>query len=420
LTYADLLQKIPVGYSSYVVFMVAPIIDNDKEMLMIRVICKRLCFVLVIGVMTYGQVVAGQAEKKLLSTGTELAAENSYAENIPENKWSLSAGILYRRFDHVSFNSGMNSSLTAMSGSLSGSGDHEYDDGYVRMDPGTSINGDTWYWGYTDAGQVSGDSIWFHSDLGVEQSSSVDDSVSSGDWSEDGISEPALYIEAERLMYIDESVALGIVLNVMYSSLSVSDEHSTFSASRNVTQYHVTISDRYDLDGMIPPSAPYSGSYDGPGPLLEATPDEHIEHRTPLRSGTEMKNMIREKLDADLWTIGLGMSAVRDAGAFSFSIEGGPSMNVVQTDASYDEWLTGGASGTESTIREWHDSAAETEIVFGMFGQIEISWNFTERLQVGLVGRYDWLETINGTVGPSDYEIDLKGYSGGIALERFF
>jgi hypothetical protein len=209
----------------------------------------------------------------------------------------------------------------------------------------------------------------------------------------------------------------GVVVNVSMSSLDASDSHSTFHAEQHVTQYYVSESDRYNLDGMIPPGAPYSGTYDGPGPLLEENPDEHIETRIPLRSGTTTQNLIHEELIVDLWTLGVGLSATKEARGYTFSFEAGPTINVIATEASHDEWLISNRNGTASPVAEWHDSSSETELMFGMFGQFVFNlFDLSDSVQVGLVGRYDWVETITGAVGPSNYEVDLKGVSGGITL----
>ena len=40
---------------------------------------------------------------------------------------------------------------------------HDYDDGYVRVDVSTNAGGLTWYWGYDNSSQVPGDGyIYFH------------------------------------------------------------------------------------------------------------------------------------------------------------------------------------------------------------------------------------------------------------------
>ena len=52
-------------------------------------------------------------------------------------------------------------------GPITGYADRDYVDGFVYMDPGTAdpetdVVGLTWYWGYDDPGQYSGDSVQFH------------------------------------------------------------------------------------------------------------------------------------------------------------------------------------------------------------------------------------------------------------------
>src|SRR2546425_7401386 len=40
---------------------------------------------------------------------------------------------------------------------------HFYDDGYVRVDESGNYGGQTWYWGYDRASQISGNNLPFHS-----------------------------------------------------------------------------------------------------------------------------------------------------------------------------------------------------------------------------------------------------------------
>jgi hypothetical protein len=387
--------------------------------------CIRIFTLFMIAMTISESVVFGEMAGQGLPTGAESFEKDIGEVSVRRKCWRISAGALYREFDSISFDSGMNSSLTALSQGIAAKGaaigsefsDREYDDGYVRMDPGTGVNGDTWYWGYADSDQVSGDSIWFHSDLGIDLSTGVDVSISSGNWNKGNLSAPTYFVEAERIFRHRETMDFGVVVNVSMSSIDASDSHSTFHAEQHVTQYYVSESDRYNLDGMIPPGAPYSGTYGGPGPLLEENPDEHIETRIPLRSGTTTQNLIHEELIVDLWTLGVGLSATKEARGYTFSFEAGPTINVIATEASHDEWLISNRNGTASPVAEWHDSSSETELMFGMFGQFVFNlFDLSDSVQVGLVGRYDWVETITGAVGPSNYEVDLKGVSGGITL----
>ncbi len=90
-------------------------------------------------------------------------------------EYSLSAGPAWRRSGTLNFTGGSLSG-SAFIPSFVGSnvlivppigpateiGDRFYDDGYVRTDPSTAIDGYTGYWGYQNATQVAGDNLAMH------------------------------------------------------------------------------------------------------------------------------------------------------------------------------------------------------------------------------------------------------------------
>jgi len=407
---------------------------------------NRIVLLLMISSILTGLQVKGRTDDKVSKSSAESMAKDAVwmgesadgvaTESVkivmPEYRWRLSAGMLLRRFDRISFRSGMRSSAVAIprrfprdlsvNYNIPGPGDghanHAYDNGFVNLDPGTASDGDTWNWGYTDASQVSGNSIWFQSDLGIEQSTRMESlSRTGGEWHEDHIDVPALFIEAARCFQQVAGVTLGVVCNVMYSEIDINDTHSNFSATQHFSQDSVSISDRYDLLGMIPPAAPYSGTYDGPGPLLGNVPAEQVVSHTLLNNQTATYvNQVHEDLDVELLTIGVGLSAAREVDRMAFSGVAGLALNVVKTKATYDERLIGSQNDVTFSVAEWHESETETEFLMGLFGQVSLSIAFTERLHLGVIGRYDWMETIAGSVGPSEYEITLKGFSGGVML----
>jgi hypothetical protein len=346
---------------------------------------------------------------------------------VPEYRWRFSGGIMYRRFDRISFKSGMRSSSSVIPARFPGTQSNlsvappcagvVYDNGYVLPDAGTPFNGDTWFWGYTDASQIDGGNLTFQRDMGTEQFSGMDSHSSAYGWSEEDIDEPALYLEAERRIGSAGGVVFGIVVNVIYSTLSVDDSHSSFTAEQEFSRYSVTHRDSYALDGVVPPPAPYSGTYDGPGPLLHISPaDSTTSHsQTDYRHAT-YANRICENMDVDIFTVGMGLAAAREVGRFAVSLGAGPTLNVVASDAAYDEWLNGSENGASFAVDEWHETASDTDLLLGVFGQAALDFALTDHLRIGLVGRYDWMDTIDGMVGPSTYEISLKGFSGSLLL----
>ena len=62
--------------------------------------------------------------------------------------------------------------------------------------------------------------------------------------------------------------------------------------------------------------------------------------------------------------------------------------------------LVGSRNGAPaSVLKEWRDTADETETLFGCFVQADAGLRITRRLELGLFGRYDWLGNITCDVG---------------------
>src|SRR5688572_29764695 len=87
-------------------------------------------------------------------------------------EWTLSAGPSARNIGTLKINAasrsaafglpslvGSEAMVTPPVGDPDSPADRFYEDGYVRQDAGTALDGSTWYWGYESASQVQGDNL---------------------------------------------------------------------------------------------------------------------------------------------------------------------------------------------------------------------------------------------------------------------
>jgi len=146
-----------------------------------------------------------------------------------------------------------------------------YDDGFVHTDSSGNAGGQTWNWGYKNAGQVQGNSVVMHS-----SSASVNGSMDRTDDPQAGFD----------LAY---GRNLGTVLGGKWG-LQAAFDFTTVSIhdSRPLTGTGTTISDAYSLGGVTAPGAPYTGSFNGPGALLNDAPNRTTAAETVLM--TKSKN----------------------------------------------------------------------------------------------------------------------------------
>lgn len=143
----------------------------------------------------------------------------------------------------------------------------DYDDGFVGVDISGNAGGLTWNWGYDDASQYDASgtgTIAFNQTGVIDGSGSVDDREDFN---------PGFEVVYEYLLdpgevsFFGKQIAVQPSLRASFGYVHI-DIESNGIAGVDLTR----LTDTYALNGVIPPSAPYTGSFAGPGPLLSDTP----------------------------------------------------------------------------------------------------------------------------------------------------
>lgn len=364
-------------------------------------------------------------------------------ETAPASRWAfrLGLGAAYRGLGDIGFDTGSHSHAALLPvphsrawGGLGGAGpadafaDRTYLDGFVFLDdntarPGSFLPGTTAYWGYENASQVQNGSLHFNG--GASASTAASQSFRSrepGHFTDDldGAS-PVLQFDA--VYDLAQNLKLGGSLGFMFGSFDTAHSLSTFQASQTLRTFAWSLSDEYDLQGVIPPSAPYSGTYDHPGtsPLIDNLPARRQIGSHP--AGTETVsyfNQIHESLDLETYTFSFGPTTEWHRGRFRLAGGLGFAATVAHWDADFQETLYRQRGGRRETVARWQDSASDTEILGGFYLQGAVGIEITPRWGLSFFGRYDWTETLRGSVGPSDFHADLTGYTLGAQLTFTF
>ncbi len=171
-------------------------------------------------------------------------------------------------------------------------GQGNYADGFVRGSISTN-SPYTWNWGYSNASQVQGNTLQLSRFDAAPRVGAVD----GGSQSAFG-GELRAGFEALRFEMFERDIRFGLEAGYSFSSISASGSGSVTRTS----SYSTAI---YSLIGpggqpIIPPGAPYSGTFDGPGPLIPVAP---ISQSTLVGTGTSVVDL---GLDADLHTLKFG------------------------------------------------------------------------------------------------------------------
>ena len=280
-------------------------------------------------------------------------------------------------------------------GPLGGGQNYNYDDGFVRVDSSGNIGDQTSYWSYDNDSQfdpADGGSI----NLSITNSSG-NAGASDDNQAESGIEFFAYYdMGAVTFPALKERNATwGFRGGLHYAHVDTGNS-STLSSKA------VTVTDRFDLNGVIPPLAPFTGSFNGPGPLISDSPD-----RTTGAGSTAFVDGSRD-LDVHLTTLNFGSYLeVPISGKFHMTLEGGVSMGFAAGSYDYQSSTSIDGLGTKSGSGGDSDLSLLPGLYVGMSGiyQLNGSW------AIQAAGRYQYLDSL---------ELESNGSSATLSFDSAF
>ncbi|MCG2661704.1 MAG: hypothetical protein L6437_15840 [Kiritimatiellae bacterium] len=361
----------------------------------------------------------------------KLAAVKS--KKLDPDQWRVAVAMLCRRIGIQSFRTmgsysagypigakSSNARWAGPAGGLNDAGNHVYDDGYVGTDNYTDLDSGTWNWGYDSGGQVNGNQIEFAGVDQVWREASRQTTATDVQSSDDAASRGALMVEMGRYLakigFVDYGLSLGLSRAQTFEASA--GGINTFNDRQWSATYENRVVDAYDITGLgiTPDSVPYRGNPTDKGPVINATPMSRRDMGSALVSSDSYRayNSISESLDMDLSTLSLGMSIKGNYRRVYVVGSTGPTLNMLETDATYEETLyESNNGGSRQVLKYWSDSSSGTECLFGYYVQAEVGVRIYRELHLGVFGRYDWLENVLGNVGPSSYEVNPSGGSMG-------
>lgn len=308
------------------------------------------------------------------------------------NGWSLapSVGLNIR----TTFKSlGGFTTQTAVGAAIGGV-DHNYDDGFNRMDTNVGLPGDTWNWGFSNVSQTPP----FDNTVRMNSSSSAADltSQSGSDY------KLGLEVRYRRQIGVLENLRWGIEGVFSWHDLSAEENHSLAGTVTRIT-------DTYSLNNN-PIPAPFTGTAGGPGPLISDIPA-----RTPtvIPSGAVVTG--QSKLDAALFAIKLGPQVEwrpSPASRWGLTLNAGLAAAIANSEFTFSESVTipsmgpglqPGVSATQTRA----GSGSTAEVLLGGYAGLSASYKFTDRLSLIGAGQYQNLGTFSQTVAGKKAEIEL-------------
>ena len=187
----------------------------------------------------------------------------------------------------------------------------------------------------------------------------------------------------------------GLEAAVNYMNFSFKDP-SAFSA--NVSR----LTDVYPFTpGTTPPTAPYQGSFNGPGFVLGSTP---VSSTTALIPGGATI-VDQRNFDADIWGFRLGPYAEYPLGQnVDLWFSGGLAVALVDGSASWKETasLAGGGTMVGS------GGGSDFGLLWGGYLSAKVSWQLSERWSAEGGVQYQYLGTYEHNFGGQVMQLDLS------------
>jgi hypothetical protein len=378
----------------------------------------------------------------LLSTSTLFAGSPALPDKSPapatpaqSGSWRFSAGFMHRSLGGFDWNPGTHSGPSLITigpgsntagtdaiGPADAFADRTYADGFVFRDGGTVANGgDTWFWGYNNASQVSGDAISFHGGNGTAATVTETSNTESGAFSKD-IDGNSPFVQLEWIKPLNESVNIGLQGAFSFLSTGASRTFSTFTGNKSRTDFGITYADTYSLGGGIVPQAPYAGTLQGPGFLISNIPMNRVASQSASGGETASAfNSIHTDFDLKLYSLSFGPVMEYHRGPLAVQASAGLTINIADWDVNQKESLlvsrNGGPAAAESN---WRDHDGGTDVKPGFFLQAAVSRQLNAQWSINVLGRYDVVGDVEVKAGPSSGSADLSGWSVGASVEFRF
>jgi hypothetical protein len=275
----------------------------------------------------------------------------------------------------------MNAGTPAPAAPSAGSAvDRKYNDGFVNVDSSHNAGAQTWNWGYQNASQVAGDTLLMHS-------------ASMSTVTTDGRNDdPNLGFEASFVRDLGHESwgRWGVKLAFGYTAM---DFHSSDPMSANAQ----LITDTYQLHGVKPPVAPYSGSFGGPGAVIGSSPTRSV-------SASDVAITGNRSLDATLYDLRLGPTLDLDiVKGLSLEVGGGLAVGIVDSTFAFSETTTTSAGSSLSSA-----SVHDTGVQIGAYAEAGLAYRLCTVASVFAGAQFQYLGDFNQNVAGRSVQLDLS------------
>lgn len=354
--------------------------------------------------------------------------------------WSLSAGPAYRHLEGTRYRGSSRSQFLRLPsfvgedtlfvppiGPGGAIGERSYDNGFVNTDGATEVDGTTWNWGYAQDSQVVENDLVFNA-TGFEsiRSDHFDQNKASRDSKDYDEVRPHIQLNFQSNRVTSNGLRWGFGIAVNETPADHDVRFSNYNQLQVRDDYRIDWTDSYDLQGITPPLAPYSGSYDGPGPIIDNIPSDRDSVATLINTGTaRFTNSVSASFHGALFTFSGGPTLSYEREKFTLRAGVGATVSILDWRGSQRETVlltetSGGDTTRVTKFRDWRDHESGVKLIPGLFAQADAIWHYHESWFLSGFARVDAAHAPKLDVGASSFEFDPSGYTVGLQIGLSF
>lgn len=296
----------------------------------------------------------------------------------------------------LQFGRNIKSSFRGVGGSLNSSFNNvsgQYDNGYVLTDISGNAGNQTWNWGYASASQVNA----ANNTVSFDRTTASPNGAPTAGTGESGPT-PGFQLDYDRELATKAEwhhlrFGLNAAVNFLPISINSSDSLSV-TATRQTDVYSYT-------PGTTPPGAPYQGSFQGPGFVINVPPTS----TTTVFANSAIAS--RDSFDASLWGFNVGPYVEIPFGEkqqFTLSLAGGLAVGLLSARESWNQTLS--ISGTPSG--NFHGGGSNVDLLWGWYLRAKADYQLTKHWGVAGGAQFRDLGTYNHTFDGRQVSLDLR------------
>jgi len=299
--------------------------------------------------------------------------------------------------------------------------DRIYDNGYVKLDPGTgnpsaANPSGTWNWGFNDPGQykAAARTLSFQKQGDPGFQSQTQSPGGSG-----AFLGPGVQVMAGLRVHESEDWAVDLCLGFQ-GIWNAKESFSTSTYHDEVRQ--VTVTDTYDVSGIPAASFPatgFHGTFLGPFDTPPVVPSPQITNIPESRSSSLSAstsgsfNQIHFDVNHSLYQFRLGPQVtLLESQGVHVRVRQAISANVIEVSAQRTEIFVQTPTGGSSLVLDrWSDQGSHVGLSVGLGALGGLDVDLGKGFFAAAFGGYEWVaEKVNVPVGPNVLSADASGW----------